>query len=269
VFDPTIVRGLDYYTGTVFETFLDDAPGFGSVMSGGRYDGLVGLFSSENVPAVGISVGIDRLIQVLDSVGLLRKSKSSASVLVTVFDPSCLEYSLRIAGSLRRAGIPTEVFLDAEAKLKKQLSYAQRKEIPLCVIAGPEEIGEGVCSLRDMRDGSQRRVKLEQLAQTALDTYVDPDPTTSGRSWDWAYTDESIERVPDVGGVFILRGEAQRVLFVGAAQYGNLRYAIKNSVSPAQRARIRNFDWYEIRDEALARGLAEFLISRLKPDMNT
>jgi histidyl-tRNA synthetase len=119
--DPTIVRGLDYYTGTVFETFLKDLPGFGSVMSGGRYDGLIGLFAGEEIPAVGISVGIDRRISALEELKLLPKARSTAAVLVTVFSPETLDFSLRAARELRRAGVPTELYLDTKAKLGKQL----------------------------------------------------------------------------------------------------------------------------------------------------
>lgn len=166
--DFTIARGLDYYTGTVFETFLTDAMDYGSVMSGGRYDGLVGVFASQDEPAVGISVGIDRLITVLDEKGLLKKSKASASVLVTIFDesPKSLETSLKVASDLRAANIAAELYLDPAAKLKKQLAYAQRKEIPWVVIAGPDETARGEVTLRDMKSGQQQAAKIDGVATT-------------------------------------------------------------------------------------------------------
>lgn len=164
VADATIVRGLDYYTGTVFETTLRDAPHFGSVMSGGRYDGLVGLFSGKDEPAVGISVGIDRLVTALAELKLLKTGKASAKVLVTIFDQAGAGNSLRIANVLREAGINAELYLDATAKLAKQLKYAERKEIPFVVVAGPDEAASGEVTLKNMSAKTQVRVKLEALA---------------------------------------------------------------------------------------------------------
>ncbi len=267
--DPTIVRGLDYYTGTVFETTLADAPTFGSVMSGGRYDGLVGLFSGKDEPAVGISVGIDRLLTVLEATNLLQKSKASAAVLVTIFDESCTEYSLRAASELRRAGVNTEIYLETQAKLAKQMKYAERKEIPLVVIAGPDEIKEGSVQLRVMTTGEQSRVKLDQLPQTALARFVEPDSTSqAGRTWDWAFKPEMFERVPEVGGLFLLRDETRNVKFAGSAKHGDLRNAIRRSVSETQARQIKTFDWYEIREDELSQALCEFIVARLKPDFN-
>ncbi len=166
--DPTIARGLDYYTGTVFETTLTNAPDYGSVMSGGRYDGLVGVFANQDEPAVGISVGVDRLIAALDELKLLEKSKACASVLVTIFDdkPESVKQSMVIAQSLRGTGINAELYLDPGAKLKKQLAYAQRKEIPWVVIAGPDETARGEVTLREMATGQQMAVALGLLSQT-------------------------------------------------------------------------------------------------------
>ncbi|GIK51344.1 MAG: histidine--tRNA ligase [Planctomycetota bacterium] len=267
--DATIVRGLDYYTGTVFETTLSDAPSFGSVMSGGRYDGLVGLFAGKDEPAVGISVGIDRLLAALESASLLMKSKASASVLVTVFDETCLEYALKSATELRRAGVNTEVYLEVGAKLKKQLAYAERKAIPLVVIAGPEEIAAGETQLRVMGTGEQLRLKLTELPQAAMSRFVEPDPNTAaGRTWDWAFKPEMIERVPEVGGLFLLRDETRVVKFAGWAKYGDLRNAIRRSLGPAQATKVKTFDWYEIREDELSEALCEFVVARLKPEFN-
>src|SRR5690606_17202803 len=149
---------------------------------------LIGLFSGEEVPAVGISVGIDRLIAALEELKLLPKARASAAVLVTIFSPETRKYSMRAARELRRAGVNAELYLDANAKLAKQLKYASRKGIPLVVIAGPEEEKEEVCSLRSMDSGEQMRVNLDVLAQAVQDNYVDPDPNVStGRSWDWEF----------------------------------------------------------------------------------
>ena len=267
--DATIVRGLDYYTGTVFETTLSDAPQFGSVMSGGRYDGLVGLFSGKDEPAVGISVGIDRLVSALESAGLLQKSKASASVLVTIFDESCAEYSLRAASELRKAGINAEIYLEAGAKLSKQLKYAERKDIPLVVIAGPDEIKEGVATLKDMAAKTQLRVKLEELPQAALARRISADENAlPGRTWDIPFTPDMVERVPNVGGMFLLRDESNSVKFAGWARWGDLRNAIRRSVGDTQARAIKTFDWYEIRQAELSEALCEFVIGRLKPEFN-
>ena len=269
VADATIVRGLDYYTGTVFETTLAEAPQFGSVMSGGRYDGLVGLFSGKDEPAVGISVGIDRLVSALESSKLLQKSKASASVLVTIFDESCTEYSLRAASDLRKAGINAEIYLEPGAKLSKQLKYAERKEIPLVVVAGPDEIKEGVATLKDMAAKTQARVKIEELPQAALSRRVSADETElPGRTWDIPFTSEMVERVPNVGGMFLLRDESSRVQFAGWARWGDLRNAIRRSVSEAQARTIKSFDWYEIREAELSESLCDFVIGKLKPEFN-
>lgn len=265
--DPRIVRGLDYYTGTVFETFLQDAPKFGSVMSGGRYDGLIGIFAGEEIPAVGISVGIDRLLAALEELGLLPDVTSSAGVLVTIFDESMRDFSVDVATTLRKAGVKTELYLDV-AKLNKQMKYASKKGIPMVAIAGPEEANEGVVSLRNMVTGDQERVKLENLAQAIQDNYVDPDPNARGQSWDWEFTDEMIDRVPDVGGVFLLRGEGRVTLYAGWGGNPNLRETIRNAVTSDQGERVKTFDWYEIRDDKLSEAMAEFIAAKLKPEFN-
>ena len=264
-FDVSIVRGLDYYTGTVFETFLDDAPEFGSVMSGGRYDGLIGVFANEEIPAVGISVGIDRLIAALEHLGLLPAATSAAVVLVTVLNADARPWSLKAACNLRRAGVNTEVYLGLNAKLSKQMKYASRKGIPMVVIAGEEEIAEGVVSLRDVKTGSQQRVPIGLLAQVVQDNYVDPDADAAGRSWDWEFSKQMIARVPEVGGVFLLRGDGHEVLACGWASFPDLRAAISKAVTDEQQTQVKTFDWYEIRDDKLSEALCAFLIERLTP----
>ncbi|MCF6228016.1 MAG: ATP phosphoribosyltransferase regulatory subunit, partial [Planctomycetes bacterium] len=263
--DPTIVRGLDYYTGTVFETFLNDLPEFGSVMSGGRYDGLVGLFTGQDEPAVGISVGIDRLIAALEELDLLPKSAASAVALVTVFGEETLDYSLQITRKLRDAGINTELYLNS-GKLAKQMKYASRKGIPLVIIAGTEEEKQNIITLREMDTGNQTSVEFELMAQAVQDAWVDPDPNpNSSKSWDWEFSDSVIERVPEVGGVFVLRGPNQEVLACGWGSYGQLKNAIKSAVSDEQAEQVKTFDWYEIRDDKLSETLCQFLIEKLNP----
>ncbi|MCL4731844.1 MAG: ATP phosphoribosyltransferase regulatory subunit, partial [Planctomycetes bacterium] len=157
--------GLDYYTGTVFETFLGDLPGFGSVMSGGRYDGLIGLFTDEDIPAVGISVGIDRLIAALEELNRLPPGRASAGVLVTVFDQAGAAYAARVATLLRGAGINAELWLEPGAKLQKQLKYAERKGIQRVIVAGPAEAEAGTVNLKTLATREQVTVRLDDLAR--------------------------------------------------------------------------------------------------------
>jgi len=162
--DMSIIRGLDYYTGTVYETFLLDMPGLGSVMSGGRYDGLVSVFTGQDVPAVGISVGIDRLLAGLQELGRVPAVASVTQVLVTVFDDSTVAASLRAATSLRAHGVSAEVAVEGGG-LRKQLKYANRQRIPFALIIGPDEAAAGTMTLRDMTSGQQHTcASFEEVA---------------------------------------------------------------------------------------------------------
>lgn len=160
--DLSIARGLDYYTGTIYETFLLDLEAIGSVMSGGRYDRLLGMFGGDAIPAVGISLGVDRLFYGLQELKLVQEQVSPTQVLVTVFDESTRAQAYGIAADLRAAGIATEVFLGV-GKLKKQFQYADRKSIPLAVVAGPDELAQGLVTLKDLRAGAQRTLSREDL----------------------------------------------------------------------------------------------------------
>jgi hypothetical protein len=234
-------------------------------MSGGRYDGLVGLFTGQDEPAVGISVGIDRLIAALEELKLLPSSRASATALVTIFGDDTTDYSLKITRRLRESGINTELYM-SKGKLAKQMKYASRKGIPLVIIAGTEEEKQGIVTLREMDNGNQTSVKFDLIVQAVQDAWADPDPNPrSGKSWDWEFSEAVIERVPDVGGVFVLRGQGQEVLSCGWGKYGELRNAIALSVSGEQRAQVKTFDWYEIRDDKLSETLCQFLIEKLNP----
>ncbi len=162
--DPAIARGLDYYTGTIFETNLLDLPRFGSVMSGGRYDGLIGTFTGQPTPAVGISVGIDRLLAALLELGRVERRTTTTRVLVTVFDVSMRRASLDVARRLREARIETEVFL-GDQKVGKQFQYADKKSIPLVVVLGPDEVKAGQATIKDMRKAEQVQVSLNGLVE--------------------------------------------------------------------------------------------------------
>ena len=157
-FWPSLARGLDYYTGPVFETILPQAPRFGSVMGGGRYDGLVNRFLGIDIPATGASIGIDRFLAALREIGALTAAATTTDVLVTVMDPKLLQYCLAVATQLRSSGINTEVYFGAPAdRLKAQLSLANRRGIRLAVILGEDEVKAGAVSVKDLSVGLEKR----------------------------------------------------------------------------------------------------------------
>ena len=159
--DLSIARGLAYYTGPVFEAILLDAPQFGSVFGGGRYDGLVSRFLGQNVPATGASIGVDRLLAALEHLGKIQSRKSTAQVLVTAMDPNLMSDYLEMAFELRRAGVPTELYLGKPKGLGKQLKYADRIGVPLALIVGQDEKDAGKVTLKDLAAG---RARSEDLA---------------------------------------------------------------------------------------------------------
>ena len=165
--DFSIARGLDYYTGTVYETFLTDLPGFGSVMSGGRYDGLIERYLGKPMPAVGISVGIDRLFAGLSELGRIKKSGVTSKVMVVAMDASCLSAALKTLGTFRGAGIAAEMAIDNEQKPKmdKQLSLAGKKGIPFAAILGSNEVSKGTLMLKDLSTRQQEEVTVEQAIE--------------------------------------------------------------------------------------------------------
>ncbi len=160
--DVSIARGLNYYTGTIYETFLNDLPGIGSVCSGGRYDNLASLFTSQALPGVGASLGLDRLLAAMDELELLPSQSTTAVVLVTCFDRNHQADYLRIARQLRAAGLPTEVFPDAK-NLGKQLGYASNKGFRVALIAGDNEFESGSWQIKDLAKGEQQTVSEYEL----------------------------------------------------------------------------------------------------------
>ncbi len=147
--DVAIARGLDYYTGTVYETFLTDLPGIGSVCSGGRYDNLAGLYTKQSLPGVGASLGLDRLLAAMEELKLLQKVATPAPVLMVQFDANALGRYQQMARSLRAEGIGTEVYPDAK-KIGQQLQYAERRGFKLALIAGPEEFTQGAWKIKNL-----------------------------------------------------------------------------------------------------------------------
>ncbi len=162
--DLSVVRGLDYYTGTIYETTLAAHPDIGSICSGGRYDDLASYFTATRLPGVGISIGLSRLFARLKEANLLRPlERTPAEVLVTVLDAGSVGRYLAIAAQLRGAGFNTEVYLE-RAKIGKQFEYANRKGFRAAVTAGPDEFGRGTVRLKDLRKQSESEVPLAELA---------------------------------------------------------------------------------------------------------
>lgn len=163
--DLSIARGLDYYTGTVYETEMCDHPEIGSVCSGGRYDDLAGYYTDKKLPGVGISIGLTRLFYVLDEQGLLSEEtvSSPADVLVIPMtdDPGP---GIAAATSLRSAGIRTQIYCE-QKKFKAKLGYADKLSIPYAVLIGEDEINENVVALKDMRSGTQQKLSIEDASE--------------------------------------------------------------------------------------------------------
>ncbi len=161
-FDPGIVRGLAYYTGPVIEaqaTFeIIDEKGhkrqFGSIAGGGRYDGLVGRFMAKDMPATGVSIGVDRLFAALTAAGKIAATAHDGPVLVTVFDKAHLPDYVRMAEELRSVGIAAEVYA-GDSGMKAQLKYADRRRSPLAIIAGSDEFARGEVSIKDLAEGER------------------------------------------------------------------------------------------------------------------
>jgi histidyl-tRNA synthetase len=159
----SIARGLDYYTGTVFETTLNEHPQIGSICSGGRYDDLAGNYTKSKLPGVGISIGVTRLFWQLQEAGLIDKAESSVQALVGLLDETRLHDGLQIASELRAGGINTEVQLESR-KLARQMQYADRAGIRFVVMLGEDEAARGVVTVKDMRRGEQFEVARAELA---------------------------------------------------------------------------------------------------------
>ena len=171
--DLSVVRGLDYYTGTIYETTLVDHPDIGSICSGGRYDDLASYFTNTRLPGVGISIGLSRLFARLKDANLLRApARTPAEVLVTMLDPDSLERYLQIASRLRAHDINTEVYLE-RAKIGKQFEYANKKGFRVAITAGADEFSRGTVKVKDLSAQAESDVPLDQVA-ARVKTLLDP-----------------------------------------------------------------------------------------------
>ena len=165
--DLTIARGLDYYTGTVYETNLKGYESIGSICSGGRYENLAGYYTKKNLPGVGISIGFTRLFYNLKELGLLNTDKKSISKVSIVTMGVGLENAVEISNILRDNNIPNEIYKE-DAKIKAKLNYANNLEIPYVIIIGEEEVEKGLYTLKDMSTGSQELLSVDDIIKEII-----------------------------------------------------------------------------------------------------
>ena len=166
--DLTIARGLDYYTGTVYETTLLDHPEIGSVCSGGRYDNLAEYYTDRPLPGVGISIGLTRLFYVLSEQGMLNEARADAPADVMIVPMTeDLEPSVRLATSLRGQGIRVQLYTE-QKKFKAKIQYADKLHIPYVIFLGEDEVNAGTVSLKDLRSGEQITAPAEDAAGRIL-----------------------------------------------------------------------------------------------------
>ena len=168
VFDPSITRGLDYYTGVVYETFLNDLPSIGSVCSGGRYNNLAGLYMKEKVPGVGASIGLDRLIAGLEQLGLTEKKGSYLDAEIFCSDATDIVAYQKVAAELRAKGINVEVFPEAK-KMNQQYNVTEAKCIPWGILMNKDEIAKGTFTLKNLKN---REMMADMTAEKAAEVIL-------------------------------------------------------------------------------------------------
>jgi histidyl-tRNA synthetase len=161
--DLTLARGLDYYTGPIYETVLPDRPHIGSLSGGGRYDGLVATLSRENVPATGTTLGLDRIQTAMTEIGTFPEAASLTQVLIAQFGDEGLPAALALAARLRKADFNVEVWYEPD-RLKKQFAYADRQKIPFVIILGPDERAAGKVTVKSLATGTQKTIPDTELA---------------------------------------------------------------------------------------------------------
>ena len=160
--DVSIARGLDYYTGTVYETFLNEYKSIGSICSGGRYNNLSEFYTDKKLPGVGMSIGLTRLFFVLNEMNLIKAEKKSISEILIVSMIPDLKPAIEIANKLRTAGINTEIYFD-DKKIKAKFKYADKLRIPKVIVIGEDEIKTGKLTLKNMETGEQEQKTIEEI----------------------------------------------------------------------------------------------------------
>jgi len=171
--DPSIARGLDYYTGTIYETFLDDLPGIGSCCSGGRYDDLASLYTKEQLPGVGASLGVDRLLAAMEELGMIPEASAPCPVFVPMLEAGRRGDYLALAADLRRAGLGVELYPEAR-KLGAQLKYADRRGFRYAVIAGGREFDAGTVQLKDLAAKESRELARDAVGAEVAKGLAEP-----------------------------------------------------------------------------------------------
>lgn len=160
--DLTIARGLDYYTGTVYETFLNDYPKIGSICSGGRYDNLSEFYTNQKLPGVGISIGLTRLFYQLKEAGIISADDEELIKVLIIPMDNFLEQSIEIANKLRGNGIPCQIYLE-DSKMSKKLNYANKIKVPFVIIIGEEEVKRNLYTIKNMKTGDQTTKKIDEI----------------------------------------------------------------------------------------------------------
>ncbi len=162
--DLTIARGLDYYTGTVYETFLNEYRELGSVCSGGRYENLAEYYTDKNLPGVGISIGLTRLFYKLNELKLIKADKKSVAEVLIVPMVEDMTVPIKLASTLRNNGINTEIFLN-DKKLKAKMKYADKLEIPYVIVVGEDEIKTETVKIKNMKTGEEKEIQMNEIAK--------------------------------------------------------------------------------------------------------
>ena len=162
--DLTIARGLDYYTGTVYETFLNEYRELGSVCSGGRYENLAEHYTDKKLPGVGISIGLTRLFYKLNELKLIKADKKSVAEVLIVPMVEDMKMPIKLASDLRNNGINTEIFLN-DKKLKAKMKYADKLEIPYVIVVGEDEVNTGIVKIKNMKTGEQVEKNIEEITK--------------------------------------------------------------------------------------------------------
>lgn len=161
-FEPTLARGLDYYTSLIFEVVSSDYKA-GSLCGGGRYDQLIGMFSKSDFSAVGCAFGFDRTVEAMNELNLFPSNLSTTDILVTVFSPDLLDSSIKVINLLRKNDLNSEIFLDSTTKIDKQIKYADKKNIPYVIIIGPDEVQENKATIKNLLNGTQVTTDIDNL----------------------------------------------------------------------------------------------------------
>ena len=165
--DLTIARGLDYYTGTVYETFLNDYRELGSVCSGGRYENLAEYYTDKKLPGVGISIGLTRLFYKLNELKLIQAKQKSISKVLVVPMLDDMEFPIKVASKLRANGINTEVYLN-DKKLKAKMKYADKLQIPYVIVVGDDEVKSGIVKVKNMQTGEEKEMNVAEDLDESL-----------------------------------------------------------------------------------------------------